>query len=239
MLSSSDATFEAFLEACFEEQDKCPLAREFDSAEALKKGLATFFEDLKYNPIPVYPPAPIPPFVIDYSILNQLVLSTLYRPGQYQNLSIALAGLLQGDGAPAVDIFLSPDAPSIPQEAEAILGIRCGDKIPRASSLVELDPIEEQFHETSKWFPGFGRGWYVYACAQWPFEAKERYEGDFHVKTKNPILFIGNTYDPITPLRSAQNMSSGFEGSVVLQHNGFGVSCQLLCPATGQTSTDT
>lgn len=60
------------------------------------------------------------------------------------------------------------------------------------------------------------------ACAQWPYNAKERYQGDFQVKTKNPVLFIGNTGDAHTPLVSAYNVSSGFEGSSVLEIDGYG-----------------
>lgn len=66
---------------------------------------------------------------------------------------------------------------------------------------------------------------FLYAtCAQWKIEPKERYTGDFNVKTKHPVLFIGNTNDGLTPLVSAKNVSSTFEGSVVLTVDGYGVS---------------
>jgi len=61
-------------------------------------------------------------------------------------------------------------------------------------------------------------------CAQWPFEAKGRYQGDFKVKPKNPVLVVGNTLDNVTPLVSARNVSSGFEGSILLERKAFGVS---------------
>lgn len=62
------------------------------------------------------------------------------------------------------------------------------------------------------------------ACSQWKIEPKERYTGDFNVKTKHPVLFVGNTHDGLTPLVSAKNVSSTFEGSVVLTVDGYGVS---------------
>lgn len=65
-------------------------------------------------------------------------------------------------------------------------------------------------------------------ATQWKLEAKERYTGDFRVKTKHPMLVIGNTYDPTTPLRSARNISESFEGSVVLEHGGYGVCYPFL-----------
>jgi hypothetical protein len=66
-------------------------------------------------------------------------------------------------------------------------------------------------------------------------QAKERYTGGFEdLKTKNPLLFIGSPFDPITPLPSARNASAGFMGSVVLQHDGYGhtsISQVSLCTA--------
>ena len=59
-------------------------------------------------------------------------------------------------------------------------------------------------------------------------QAKERYTAGFdNIRTKNPFLFVGSPFDPLTPLASARNVSAGFEGSVVLQHNGYGVRQRL------------
>jgi hypothetical protein len=41
-------------------------------------------------------------------------------------------------------------------------------------------------------------------------------------ETSNPILFIGNTLDPVTPLRQAEKMSSKFGGSRVLTQDSVG-----------------
>ncbi|EMR67890.1 putative peptidase tripeptidyl-peptidase protein [Eutypa lata UCREL1] len=68
-------------------------------------------------------------------------------------------------------------------------------------------------------------------CAQWQIEPRERYEGSFDgVQTRNPVLFVGNTYDAHTPLVSARNVSAGFAGSVVLEVNGYGHS-SLAAPS--------
>lgn len=109
--------------------------------------------------------------------------------------------------------------------SKPVWGIRCGDRRPRAAEKETLQPDVVKLEANSKWFAHFGLGTNGYLCAQWPFEAAERYEGSFlGVKTKNPILFVGNTYDPVTPLVSAHNVSAGFVGSVVLQHDSYGVS---------------
>lgn len=63
----------------------------------------------------------------------------------------------------------------------------------------------------------------TYSCATWQVDAREQYEGPVtDIETRNPILFVNGPYDPVTPLISAQNTSSSFVGSVVLQHNGTG-----------------
>ena len=37
-------------------------------------------------------------------------------------------------------------------------------------------------------------------CAGWPIKATERYAGPFAGDTATPILFVSNTYDPVTPI---------------------------------------
>lgn len=180
-------------------------------------------EKLKLEPIPAFPPNE-EPVIIDYTTLNGVIVTSLYRPQRFQALALGLARLLQGDGTGFLAAFQSSNATEIPQQAQAVMGIRCGDKEPRVGSLEGLEGIRTAYEETSRWFPGFAMGQYVYACAQWPFEAKERYTGDFKVETKNPLLFIGNIWDPVTPLVSAKNMSTGFDGSVVLEQHSYGVS---------------
>lgn len=224
MFASTDDTFREFLKACAATPERCPLARNNRTCADLEKVMEDLFETLKYNPIAFNGT------LITYTSVKTQVVSTLYRPKAYQTLSIQLDSLIEGDYATYTK--LTQAAAGIPVQAQAVLGIRCGDKTARASKLSELEPVVDKFLETSKWFGDFALGQYTLTCAQWQFEAKERYLGDFQVKTKNPILFVGNTFDPVTPLVSARNMSSGFEGSVVLQHNGHGVSQDTCSSST-------
>jgi hypothetical protein len=53
--------------------------------------------------------------------------------------------------------------------------------------------------------------------------------GPFGGDTKNPILFVSNTFDPATPLINSQTWSPLYKGSQVLVIDGIGVS-YLFCP---------
>ena len=37
-------------------------------------------------------------------------------------------------------------------------------------------------------------------CTRWPIKGEWRYTGPFGGKTKNKILFVSNTVDPVTPV---------------------------------------
>jgi hypothetical protein len=50
------------------------------------------------------------------------------------------------------------------------------------------------------------------------------HKGPFGGDTKNPILFVSNTFDPATPLINSQTWSPLYKGSEVLTIDGVGVS---------------
>lgn len=217
MVAATDATWEQFMRGCIAAPQNCALARNHHTFQDLESAMRRLFDTFRNNP-PVYNGS----LVFELSFLESHVYNALYSPSKWPQLATSLDGLLRGDLEPIVASISEGGA--IPSQAQAILGIRCGDKKLRTDKLADLGADLNQYRRTSRWFWDWGWGYYVMPCAQWKFHAKERYNGDFRVKTKNPMLIVGNTYDPVTPLVSARNMSEGFEGSVLLTHNGHGVS---------------
>ncbi|KAF2676598.1 alpha/beta-hydrolase [Lentithecium fluviatile CBS 122367] len=116
----------------------------------------------------------------------------------------------------------------IPLNFDNTQAIRCGDSTYRADNLDEVRPRVDKLLKSSRLFGDIYTPGYL-GCSQWKMEAKVRYDGDFHAKTKYPALLIGSPYDMRTPLVNAQNLSASLEGSVVLQHNGHG-HCVLYSP---------
>jgi pimeloyl-ACP methyl ester carboxylesterase len=73
--------------------------------------------------------------------------------------------------------------------------------------------------------PWFGKlwTWASSPCARWPEELKEdRYAGPFDVAPANPVLVVGNTYDPATPLHGARAVNRLLRGSRLLVLDGWG-----------------
>ena len=108
----------------------------------------------------------------------------------------------------------------------SLWGIHCSDRTVRLDSFQaqQKDGVFSRLYKTSR-LVGDVVTQISAHCAHWPWHARETYTGDFHVKTKNPVLVASNLRDSHTPLRSALNVSAGFEGSGLLQVNGTGVSC--------------
>lgn len=59
-------------------------------------------------------------------------------------------------------------------------------------------------------------------CAHYTLSAVHRYTGPWQANTSHPLLFVGNTADPVTPGLYAREMAKGFEGAVALMQNSGG-----------------
>jgi hypothetical protein len=137
-----------------------------------------------------------------------------------------LKAIMSGDGEAILDLAaLILSVPII--DAEALFGTKCSDASDPTTDLANILPILEDRHSKSR-IAGDTGDHFVARCAGWKLPAKERYGGDFHVKMEKPVLVIGNTYNPVTPLASARNVSESFENAVLLQNDGYGVSVSPL-----------
>jgi pimeloyl-ACP methyl ester carboxylesterase len=218
-LVDADKTLLAFLDECAKAKDRCALVQytglktAVDLLEVLNAGL----EPLLQNSTTGYEGW------LAYSSVKQYIYSQLYWPKQWPALAETITGVLNGS---LTDLAPSTQAPA-PEPynlgVDSINGIRCSDALWHASSPEEiLDQVEYQA-TVSESFSDVGYE-FTWACAAWKMEAKEQYTGNFSVKTKFPILLVNGAFDVATPLVSAFNASAGFEDSVVLTHNGYGVS---------------
>jgi pimeloyl-ACP methyl ester carboxylesterase len=226
----TDDTFTGVLEACLEVgPEKCALANQGSTLDELVAVWEQLIVDMKFNPLPWSIPSLEAGGFIEYNSLMYYVHQSLYRPRGYQNLTAAIDALVRRDALTWLTLTLDltvpdPNAPTDPAPATlAVFGIRCGDKQTDADELSDFYPWVDKSKKKSKWFYGFGLGVNALLCGQWKMPAKERYSGPFeNIKTSNPLLVIGNRFDPVTPITSAKNISAGFEDSYLLEINSFG-----------------
>ena len=219
-ISDSDVYFEKFSEECFKDPQYCALAKDAATATELTQKLYHLLDHYKYNPVYLGPTIGF----ISYAIIKDYIVDSFYSTTKWAPLAETLHNLL-GQNITGLAMSLTSTATSSGasgESNEALFGIRCSDSSLRVKGLDSLEGLVKKFYKKSE-IMGDVQAVYPLTCAQWPFEAKERYLGGFHVRTKNPLFFVGNTYDPLSSIRCAQNMSAGFEGSALLQHDGYGV----------------
>jgi len=228
----ADGAFRGFIEGCAANPKLCPFAKN-QSADQIEDLMIEFLETLKSNPLAIpIPGTPGGGVIIDYSIVKAYINTQLYWPNQWPALATLLSAVMTGDVELIIEVFYggAPSAASaatfVPQDQEARFGIKCGDVLDsgKSDNLTELMPFFERRHAESRFF-GAVADETPARCAQWALPAKERYDGDFKVKTKTGMLVIGNSFDPVAPLSSARNVSETFEGAALLHQDGaYGVS---------------
>ncbi|KAG5205921.1 Tap domain-containing protein [Trichophyton interdigitale] len=214
--TDTDKVFSAFLQQCVKSPRECALARPGLTAPRLEKSIYKLLDNIKYQPL-VFNNT-----LIDHSVAKNLIRPNLYAPPKWPLLSRALENLRTGNltGFMENSISLSPPwEKGIPTESP--FGIPCSEK---ETGLNHLDQIQSAIKSLDKESKLLGQVGIPLAmtCTRWKTKANERYSGDFDVKTKFPILVIGNTFDPATSFPSAQNASATFDGSVLLEHGGYG-----------------
>jgi pimeloyl-ACP methyl ester carboxylesterase len=152
------------------------------------------------------------------------LLSELVFPGAWDGLATALTAAESGDGFTLLsiaDALLSRRANgSYAPGSEANTAIDCVDNRPAMADMATYDQLGPALESAS---PLFGP-WLQYGlvvCLDWPVKPR-RPVSPVTVQGTPPILLVGATDDPYTPLKYAQNVSRQIEGSVVLVRKGFG-----------------
>ncbi|KAJ6610179.1 Alpha/Beta hydrolase protein [Mycena sp. CBHHK59/15] len=217
----TDKTWQTFFDGCAAAgPDKCafyaPTAAEiFDNFTALSLAI-------QQQPIPVV--TPDVNGIVDYTFLRNTVFDALYSPyDQYPLLAESLASLAQGNAtlmftATAVPLSASQcqnNASFHDNSFEASVAIACGDSAAFNTSLSDLQEIYTAGKKVSSFADLLATDWRIF-CAGWkagPVGA---------ANTSTPLLIVGNTADPVTPLAGAIKTSKAFPGSVVLTQDSPG-----------------
>lgn len=214
----TDLVVEAFFEKCVEVGDLCALNIDGATAQSLADNVMALFDALLEQPIPINEN-----LTITEDIVRGWMFQQTYKETKWPNLAKGFGLLFNGSYEEWLVLAFPPNHDTWNQGTMAVAGIRGGDQRYRVNNITEMEDLLEFQVKQSKWFPlSMSRD--SISMALWEMDAAERYNGDFVAKTKTPLLLINNLYDNITPQVNAFNTSAGFEGSVVLLQNSYGVS---------------
>jgi pimeloyl-ACP methyl ester carboxylesterase len=102
---------------------------------------------------------------------------------------------------------------------EQEMAIACGEvPSPPAGAFPAIDT----FAQRRSGVVGPFWAWDYSPCSTWPVRSAHRYTGPWDNRTANPVLVIGNTFDPATPLRGAVTMARQLGRARLLTVDGFG-----------------
>ncbi|PYH71127.1 alpha/beta hydrolase [Aspergillus vadensis CBS 113365] len=244
-LQDSDAAFDKFFEYCQTAgPSSCPFALGGDPDD-LKSRYEQLLTNLISGPIAVPPSGNRGPEIITYSDVKSLVVQALYTPLKSFNLvARLLTELEQGNGSSFADIkYEAKQWPAPPpcdsskqykapgeSDQEAGRTILCTDG-PGLDGTAK-EEFRSYWNRLQGQSKAVGDFWAEIrmSCVRIETRPEWRYDGPFTGNTSHPLMFIGNTYDPVTPLRNAHTMARGFPESIVLEQNSVG-HCTLSGPS--------
>ena len=163
---------------------------------------------------------------VTQGVLFTAVAQAMYSDYYWPQLSEALNAARGGDGKGILqlydDYYQRKEDGTYGNELEAFLAISCLDD-PGATSTEEVDLHIEEFIAAA---PRLGGNFaYGYSCALWP--VKQASKVTITGKGSGPIVVVGTTGDPATPLDSTRKMALGLEQGILIvvdanQHTGYG-----------------
>ncbi|KAK7022954.1 hypothetical protein VNI00_016844 [Paramarasmius palmivorus] len=198
------------------------------SPEAIEQRLNRLYDSVVRAPVPVRTERSYG--LVDYERLRGTLFRGLYSSfDTWAALAVGLADLEAGDGTTLYKLTetepfecsCDPLEHAFDSIGEADITIGCNDGAVVPESLEEAEKHYQNVLEVSR---SWGSVWASVriGCSGWPKVPKTFFRGPVMGNTSHPLLVIGNTADPVTPLEAAKTVSQVFPGSVVLQQDSAG-----------------
>jgi pimeloyl-ACP methyl ester carboxylesterase len=216
-LGDTDRVFDAFLARCqVAGRQRCALAGHGPVAPRAN-GL---LRRLRRGPIPA--PHAKPPGRLTYGeALTTLKFSALGSPELWPQAASLLDAAARGDGSGIKAIARGATSEAFRAGFEQGAALACADS-PARQSARAWPRVVRQLEAVSR-IGGRVFGWLQGApCASWPVTSADRYTGPWNARTPNPILIVGTTLDPNTPIANARTAERRLGNAVLLTHDGFG-----------------
>ncbi|KAJ6558045.1 TAP-like protein-domain-containing protein [Mycena capillaripes] len=223
-LLDADEALQTFFDGCVAAgPQRCAFYA--STPEAISKNLSALYESIRTRPVPVRM-NPWSYAVVDLSLLRFFIFRFLLWPRAFFPLMADfLAAITHGE---VFETMFPNETLECPCDAAHIfwpvwdpyVAIICNDGHAVPSEFDEAENHYQNMSKMSSW------GSYLASmrimCSGWPDIPKQHFQGPVTGNTSFPILLIGNTIDPMTPLSGAKKMSKAFPGSVVLTQDCTG-----------------
>jgi pimeloyl-ACP methyl ester carboxylesterase len=211
---SFETAIRAYVGYCVEAEG-CPLEGSVDDGV---KVIQDFLRDVDRQPLPTG---------TDRELTQGLAVlglwAPLYNRDYWGLLDAGLAGALEGNGATLLqlaDSYVSrgPDG-YIDNSVEALYSVNCLDR-DQWLEPDELLRVEKLFVRAA---PTFGRVMAagMTACGSWGVHSGER-PGALEAEGSAPILVVGTSRDPATPLVWAEGLAEQLDNAVLVRRDGDG-----------------
>ncbi|KAK7468368.1 hypothetical protein VKT23_002884 [Stygiomarasmius scandens] len=222
----SDKAMQAFFDSCHSAGPETCAFYASSPAE-IEANLETVYDTVRTQPVPVFSGDTFG--VITYDALRMVVVGALQQPANtFPQLAAGLAELSTGNGTIIYQLFAQAFSENL-DITESMIAIECSDADPLNDNASQLENYMSGINST---FAGTVALPVMTQCSGWMVHPESRFKGPVGANTSFPLLVIGNTADPITPLSAAKKTSSSFPGSVVLQQDSVGhtsLSSQSSC----------
>jgi pimeloyl-ACP methyl ester carboxylesterase len=156
---------------------------------------------------------------VNATVLLTATASSLYDDSAWEDLAKALKSTQDGDGKLLLDLYNSYYYQDAGYEAnrnvsEASIATICADEV----TPLTTEEVDAQIESVMRVAPRFGE--FIgrdYTCSLWP--TSESALQQLQISSPAPIMVIGSTNDPVTPLASSQKMSAALENSRFISVN--------------------
>ncbi|RKO89689.1 hypothetical protein BDK51DRAFT_40686 [Blyttiomyces helicus] len=233
-LINADAAVDAMAAACEEAgHGRCAMAAAPQNVSrshprtspSVISRIRNLLTSLETNPLPA--PNAAVPGVLTAELARSVVFISTYQTTWWPAAMEALSQAEKGDGTLLLNMAVQAPADACPTTdslgEEGFLAVACVDQT--TNGIVDFAGFKDGVAkaENTSYFGGREWSYGSLPCLYWGVKPHEVFRGPWNHVTKNKILIIGTTFDPVTPVESAEALEELMEGSgVFLRHVGHG-----------------
>ncbi|SDN26115.1 alpha/beta hydrolase fold [Geodermatophilus siccatus] len=217
----STETLDRFFELCAEAgPQQCAFAADGNPEQKYAELAARLRAAPLLVPVPDGPAEPL-----TYSDLVVVTAALLFTPDTWPVLGELLQEAYSADGAAVAAGLGRLPQPPVPEGydnfPDARAAITCADT-DNPDDPYRYGEVGRALDATTAPYVGSRWAYAGLVCAPWAGRSTERHTGPWNSWTRNPVLVIGNLYDPATPYRNAVVVDDLLPNSTLLTVDGVG-----------------